>query len=968
MPDVGAVFNEASISNSKFEFRTAEEWRDPTEKLDMGGELLLEPEETELREWFGCLQARRLIVMNCFDDEYVGQCLLHLRDRLNGTEIRYANPSLTVLGRDLSFNDLLDKRIAEGSPCLVFVPLEGLRSSAFIDSLPRDTYGADAASRRLRDAERYVVVRRLRASQVLDPSGRRVRGGPLVSFDVDSRRAWLRHYYPENHEALYAELRRQLESDLWGEGEAAAWESFQDFLRAGQLREEIERQKRRRSASERDEERSVEEIAEGLIRPGEVVGNAVLFTATFFSDLPADEFERVVLTLLGREMTEKKYFKEKWPEELAAVLERCHLRIDRWPAGGSIFESGAARLEAPRAGFTVPGLKRELEKAFWGPRHFVFTQLFERVWAERLLLGDHEGVVQGALELMLRVARANPSRHGRDWLVELVRMNLRRQKVAANLEHYHSGLDASAAFSDEQIMELLDRSKNGREKIFRALYSLLREMYTSPRLRETVDNFLYYLIEKRLHGHFHELICRLYDVPDLDPFEWWRRMLDDESAPEPKPEEEGQKKAKSEREENDESKKSKESQENHESTEPREASPDGPEQTEAAEKTEAEAKTFVASPDEAETGEKLEEGGTSSVSQEIVEMVGTAAKAAEKMIEKVSEAACELVGEEGGARASGAETTKTHPARSHDRRVWDDDTRGGEVEIGVLISEKLFELANSSSSHLRAIMERVGSWLCEPSTRPVKLSSRFAARLLSWLFVRLTLESRLETATGPSSSPVLDLLVGHRGDAPAAGENDVECPERLLSSVLLDPGLELELENEWEKYVLGCIASALDRPDVEGLLEGDASVAEEIFTQRLVPLWRDGLAGIYQRHRLAERGYFPKLLQAILLAEWVAELFGADPAPKTASAVYDRLLGALAEHLERGELRLVKHYWSLAASSRSAVLSAVSDRVALSSSRKRREYKQLRRRLSSERRAISGLKKDCPRSRERLAS
>src|SRR6185312_12359265 len=138
---------------------------------------------------------------------------------------------------------------------------------------------------------------------------------------------------------LQRDLEKQFAKGLWGPDEEEFHQRFRTFLDCGELKSAVDL--RNGYMSEADPASAFHTRQDAgsadILRDDMPLENAVAFVATFFRRLPADDFQRVLLKLLGERTVEalpagthdprQRKLRELWSERRQAILKNCRLRM-----------------------------------------------------------------------------------------------------------------------------------------------------------------------------------------------------------------------------------------------------------------------------------------------------------------------------------------------------------------------------------------------------------------------------------------------------------------------------------------------------------------------------------------------------------------------------------------------------------------------------------------------------------------
>ncbi len=309
-----------------------------------------------------------------------------------------------------------------------------------------------------------------------------------------------------------------------------------DRLPAGEAALEalIQELERARTLPPADRKVQLEPIkAADILREESAVHRAAAFLATYFTNIRQQDFDRLVLLLLGEEMITKERTrrvtgkdgfpttvteetKERWSERWARsadlVFRDCHLRTVDSSDGSWVVD------------FSEPYLRRELRVHF--DRHLPwYVKRQCQVLQESGVLFAFDlspATVEGLVDLFVERAVVDPQGFGSRWLLELVhglRIQFEGEPPSDSQEKALAWLLAHLAMEARLLAHF-----HGR------LALMIREMLDRDALRPMVDEFFEFLIAARQHGALLDLIVdlarRLRFVSHFEPLIWMRRLLD----------------------------------------------------------------------------------------------------------------------------------------------------------------------------------------------------------------------------------------------------------------------------------------------------------------------------------------------------------------------------------------------------------------------------------------------------------
>jgi hypothetical protein len=476
----------------------------------------------ELTKHFEKLEKERIILIDCLEENIALAASYAIADK---TELKdYEKRLLTFSSENRHRTDLYvdmftNEKIKTASrkKLLVFVSLN-LDSQGFFDSMfMKDTLYVNGIKQTFRESHIMLVC------IVNSDFIREILKTEKTKFCFDYWNIWflsplLRTYFSDESKIEYFEKRlsEQRKYGLWPKDNADFYKLVHSYLRNNveQFKEEIEK---RTKYCEGDD---VNAFLQSLktVKPSELlqdenstIKKAVLYVATFFSDLSPHDFEQMVFLLLRRMKTTvykesrqeitndttktvktpvEKNLVEIWGDSSHQLLKECYLNIISSEKDSLIID------------FSEPYLKGELKRYFKTEDFFYTLRQFER-FRDAGLLFDFDvsdKVIENFITLSAEMAVSDPNYYGGDRLVNIV-----------------VGLEEQL-FTDKK-----------REIIIR-LSDFIREMLNHPQLKETIRDFL----DKLMRTQHHDIVLivvlgvtkRLQFTSQFDALYWIKRLLD----------------------------------------------------------------------------------------------------------------------------------------------------------------------------------------------------------------------------------------------------------------------------------------------------------------------------------------------------------------------------------------------------------------------------------------------------------
>lgn len=307
--------------------------------------------------------------------------------------------------------------------------------------------------------------------------------------------------------------------------------------------------------------RDVDSLLEALERPNRLetwqppemsefpraLRNAVLWAATFLTDLPAADFRDVLRVLLSG-MTEALppppvSEKESKEEEQESETEKSEAPPPPQPR--ALFDIWSAKYEpimktlgltfAPRIedaedllgaqagerdetlGFVEPFGAQRARRHFERVLRFDHIDNVDRVKRAGLLFHGSTPLVDRVVSLVVEMTRKRPEGFGRQWLLETVLTAVPDVEITQAL--------GPVAQRVAQMIEQFDRAR--RMHVLQRMCMLMRRMYAHDELRTMVDRFLdEVLASKELRATLPEVIHGMRAVRVFDSLHWLRQLIE----------------------------------------------------------------------------------------------------------------------------------------------------------------------------------------------------------------------------------------------------------------------------------------------------------------------------------------------------------------------------------------------------------------------------------------------------------
>jgi hypothetical protein len=272
---------------------------------------------------------------------------------------------------------------------------------------------------------------------------------------------------------------------------------------------------------------------EVLLKDGDDLHLAVLYTAIYFPGLTPNDFEKIVCLILGESTTEVeresqavtdkgkiRTYKERvtrrlidlWHESPDRILQDC--RVETVSRSDSVQVVGFSNSVPPIS------LRSYLEL-----KHPIFVaRTFRRLQETGILFEEDmsEAVVDSLVRLSVERTIADPAYYDKGWLIGIIFMLKIHLASTEGLE------DPSRDFFS--LMSRLRENELLCRHFYRRLCQLIREMLRYDSLRGMIDDFLDFLLASQAHDTALDIVLelsrRLRFAQEFEPFYWMRRLLD----------------------------------------------------------------------------------------------------------------------------------------------------------------------------------------------------------------------------------------------------------------------------------------------------------------------------------------------------------------------------------------------------------------------------------------------------------
>jgi len=486
------------------------------------------PDEENLTQWVASLSQNHLLVLSSYDRDVLLSA---------GKQIAAAtdfSPCETFL---LSFRVVSSRAVPSrlgqlfdrddySKTVLLVVEASDSKASRFLDRVIGDPSAVDTAKEELKDDWLILLtndsVLGWQAYRETSLSRNQRLPYHCVPFLAQRLRTELPGE-PDRLKVLVSEIEEQRKRGRWGDGEEQFYDLVLRSIAHKVLFDEIEKRrdgsqglatrkpadgatptqsKPLSVASSSDSNNSLPAApseSEGiklsrLLSPSTPLDNTVLFVATFFPDLSLADFERLLLILLGdrvqtdttgevvlgsdgsgriEEKRTTRPLSEIWAETYPEVLVRCRLT-----ATSSTID------------FSLPDMREGLRNTFSGLHHPIYASLVREVRERGLLFDESQAIVDATVRLFVDEALGSPR-----------------------------------SFSGSRLGVVIPEA--GTPLIVDRLYFVLRAFLQRPTLRDNVLGFLGDLFREKRFGDIIDLVWALWDVPELTPLNWVRRLFEE---------------------------------------------------------------------------------------------------------------------------------------------------------------------------------------------------------------------------------------------------------------------------------------------------------------------------------------------------------------------------------------------------------------------------------------------------------
>lgn len=282
------------------------------------------------------------------------------------------------------------------------------------------------------------------------------------------------------------------------------------------------------AASQEDTESAekARERARALVADNSLVKQAILYTATTFPNLEIDDFQAVLLALLGDRTVRAPRtgatngagavplevpLRTLWFEQRTDLLRACRLLPGAKEAQQEHRAPG-------QLGFVDPRVIDELPHVLVETDPWIHVESLRRIQESGLFFRANADLAKRLVRFAVETVSSQPERYGQEWILWMV--------LAAGSAH-RAG-QGSTTSAQERLQQLLvELSGSARSQVFNRVYHLLWAMLERPALVEMVHQFLHTLLSLHQYEALIQLLRRLRSEPAIDEGRWLRRILDE---------------------------------------------------------------------------------------------------------------------------------------------------------------------------------------------------------------------------------------------------------------------------------------------------------------------------------------------------------------------------------------------------------------------------------------------------------
>jgi hypothetical protein len=461
------------------------------------------------------LQNERVLLINCIDHRIAKAAAYAVIDKtisfnigprrlLNFDRIEKDNFELTIYL-------LLNKKVDTDLPTAIIADATTNKAQKFLDTLYSNWSSYKEIKGELKDNELVLIclIDSEKADKWLSDESSEIHS---ILWKIPFLRHLLRPGFSDQFLDLEQRILQQRALGRWSKDEGDFCRQVKSYIKNGSLIEQIE-----------SRDVAVRPASEDLcFDDDKPVHNTVLYTATFYSDLNPNEFDRVVSTLLGSqtmtitqivdqrgedgasrqvEVRKEKPLIQVWRESSDRILRECKLITSKDSNRVIVFADAGQR----------DSFKQYLEEEYG-----LFLQnKFTLVQESGLLFDASEKIAKSVIRLILDMATTYPDYYGRDWILAIV-------------TRVRTYFDSAPQVSDDPMLQLLGKpgGLKTESQAYKRLSDLMRDMLDSPHLSQMVDGVLEQLMGAGVHDSVLSIVKNLRFVPEFDEFYWMKQLLD----------------------------------------------------------------------------------------------------------------------------------------------------------------------------------------------------------------------------------------------------------------------------------------------------------------------------------------------------------------------------------------------------------------------------------------------------------
>jgi hypothetical protein len=479
-------------------------------------------DESQFVAYSGALLSQRILFVSCDDDDIA----LDVAKRI-AYQTQFACKNLVTLDRkaqgNYNFRQLIKAALASANKepdskratSRVFVWAASATgdddiSNSILRSFLVNNAMVDQYQTRLADTDTCMICV-VSPLQIKEYSETRLK--VLQIWEIDFLCPLLESARLEEHARLAETIGEQRQANLWSSNNSEFYREIVRHLNAGTLPATVAD----RPTAHANDRCSVSQLfdrADPLI-------DAVLYCATFFSNLSPQDFSYLVELYLGDttedvvkrtdrapttageqpvSVVEAVPLVRRWRREADSIMKRCRL--------GSV--SSAKRV----VDFQVDGLRARLSQHIRDEHYFFYESSFNLLRRRGLLFSPRKEIAAGARQLLVEMASQYEADEAAVWLYEVI-------------DEFEEMADAAELLKEHStVFQLLpDNSiKAARRYVAHGLSLVLNRLNREPTLQEVVRLFWQRLLRFQ-HRWFLDLLRRMGAVPPPETLLWLKQLL-----------------------------------------------------------------------------------------------------------------------------------------------------------------------------------------------------------------------------------------------------------------------------------------------------------------------------------------------------------------------------------------------------------------------------------------------------------